>query len=153
FWPKSIPSEIDRAGNLDQRRRVKFHAGERSAQAKSVKKRLQIQAAARFEIGGVRLPVPISASGKTAIAIAPFAMCNVQVLIIPFGSGGQISHFVVAALQSVSLQRRLHARLFDFRDVSAEFQLQRWNSGAEPKLLQFIQHALRNQQMSLPFLG
>ena len=38
FWPKSLRSEIYRAGNLDQGRRLKFRAGERSAQAKSVKK-------------------------------------------------------------------------------------------------------------------
>ena len=120
FWSKSIRSEIYRAGNLDERRRVKFRACERFAQAKSIKKRLQIQAAARFEIGGVGFPVPISVSGKTALAVAPFAMCDIQVLIIPFRRSGQISHFVAAALQSVAAQRRFDARLFDFRDVSAE---------------------------------
>src|SRR5207245_2545467 len=120
FWPKSLRSEIYRAGNLDQGRRLKFRAGEPSAQAKSVKKCLQIQTAARFEVGGVGFRVPISAPGKTAVAVAPFAMCNVQVLIIPFGGSGQISHFVSAALQSVPVQGCLHVRLFDFGDVSAE---------------------------------
>src|SRR6266446_10090173 len=153
FWSKSIRSEIYRAGNLDERRRVKFRACERFAQAKSIKKRLQIQAAARFEIGGVRFPVPISASGKTALAIAPFAMRDVQVPIIPFGSSGKISHFVAAALQSVPVQRRLYMRLFDFRDVSAELYLQRWDRGREPDLLQFVQRALRDQQPSLRFFG
>ena len=121
FWSKSIWPEIYRTGSLHDGRRVKFRAGERFTQPKSIKKRLQIQAAPGFEIGGVGFRVPISASGKTALAIAPFAMCDVQMLIIPFRSNGQISHFVAAALQSVPVQSRFYARLFDFRDVSAEF--------------------------------
>ena len=36
---KSFRSEIYRTGDFDQRRRMKFHAGERSAQTESVKKR------------------------------------------------------------------------------------------------------------------
>src|SRR6476660_6743320 len=96
LWSKSIRSKIYRAGDLDQGRRVKFRAGERFAQAKSIKKGLQIQGAARFEIGGVRFPVPISASGKAALAVAPFAMCDVQVLTIPFSSSGQVADFVAA---------------------------------------------------------
>ena len=121
FWPKFSWPEIYRPGDFDQRRRVKFRAGERFPQAQSIKKRLQIQGAAYLEIGVVTFPVPISASDETALAVAPFAMCDVQVLIIPFSGGGQISYFIAAALQSVPVQRRLYVRLFDFCDVSAKF--------------------------------
>src|SRR5215472_374402 len=121
FWTKSIRSEIKRAGDLVFGRRVKFRAGQRCAQAESIKERLQIQAAARFEICSVGSPIPISASGKTALAVVPFAVCDVQVPIIPFRSSRQISHLVASTSQSVPVQRRLYSRLFDFGDVSAEF--------------------------------
>ena len=78
-------------------------------------------------------------------------MGDIQVLVIPFDGSGQLSHFVVAPFQSIAAQRRLYARLLDFCDVSAEFYLQRGKRGWEAELLQFIHHALRNQQSPLPF--
>ena len=79
-------------------REVKLDAGEWFAQPESIKKGFQIQAAAQLEIGDVGFAVPISAPRKIALAVAPLAMCDVQVLVIPFGSSGQVSHFVTAAL-------------------------------------------------------
>ena len=145
IWPKSIRSEIYRAGDFDQRRRVKLDAGEWFAQPESIKKGFQIQAAAQLEIGDVGFAVPISAPRKIALAVAPLAMCDVQVLLIPFASSGQVSHFVAAALQSVAAQRRLYVRFFDFCDVSGELHLQRGKRSREAEFFQFVQYALRNR--------
>ena len=99
---------------------MKLHSDERFAQFNRIKKRLQIQAAANLEIGAIDFAVPISAASKIALSVAPLAMRDGQVLVVPFGSGRQVSHLVAAALQSLAAQRRLYARFFDFCDVSAE---------------------------------
>ena len=67
--------------------------------------------------------IPIRAAGKTAHAITPFAMCNIQVLVVPFGGRGEVSHFVAAPLQSIAAEGRLYARLLDLGDVTAKFYL------------------------------
>jgi hypothetical protein len=69
------------------------------------------------------LPVPIAASRKRAHVVTPFAVCDIQALVVPFGGGRQASHFVIAALQPLAMQRRLDPCILDFSDVSAEFYL------------------------------
>jgi hypothetical protein len=81
------------------------------------------------------LLVPISAAGKTAQLVAPFALCNVQMLVSPLGGGKQVPYFVFASLQPIAAQRRLDSRFLDFCDVSAEFHLQRGRRGRKVELL------------------
>jgi len=121
-----ISGEIDLTRNSSSQRfrgeaasKMSCRQGRRRDQ--SIEKSLQIQAAAHLKIHGAAFRVPIGASGKTAHAVTPFAMCDIQVLVIPFDGSGQVAHFVVAPFQSIAAQRRLYARLLDFCDVSAEF--------------------------------
>src|SRR5207237_7376269 len=104
---------------------MKFDAGQRFAQPESIKESFQIQAAAHLEIGAVGFAVPIGAPGKTPLTVTPLEVRDGEVLVIPFGGSGQVSHFVVPALQSLAAQRRLYVRLFHFCDVSAELYLHR----------------------------
>ena len=71
----------------------------------------------------IALLVPISTARKSAHVVTPFAVCDIQALVVPFGGGGQVSHLVVAALQALATQRRLEPRILDFGDVSAELYL------------------------------
>ena len=63
------------------------------------------------------------AACKTAHVIAPFAMCDIQLLVVPFCGHGEVSHFVAAPLQSITAECRLDARLLDLGDVAAKFYL------------------------------
>ena len=46
--------------------------------------------------------VPISVAGKISQVVAPFALGNIQVLVLPLGGGKQIPYFVIASLQSIA---------------------------------------------------
>ena len=101
-----------------------MHVGERFAQAESSKKSFEIEATADLEIRTASFLVPIRSADEIARAVSPLAKRDVQVLVTPFGSTRQISHFVSAALQSVPPQGRLYAGFLNFRNIAAEFQLQ-----------------------------
>ena len=88
-----------------------------------IKKRFQIQTAARLQTRAAALHIPIRAPCKIAHAITPFAMCNIQLLVVPFRCRGEVSHFVAAPLQSIAAEGRLNARLLDLGDVTAKFYL------------------------------
>src|SRR5882757_2257565 len=120
---EAVGLKIYRAGNLDHRRRLKFDAGNRLAQSECVKKRFQIQTAARLHTRAASFHMPIGAPGKTANTTTPFEMCNIQLLIVPFCCRGEVSHFVTASLQSIAAQGRLDARLLHLCNVTAKFYL------------------------------
>jgi hypothetical protein len=120
---EAIGPKIYRAGNLDDWRRLKFDCRNRLAESERVKKRFQIQTAARLQTRLVALHIPVSAPGKTAHTVTPFAMCNIQLLVVPFCCRGELSHFVAAPLQSIAAQGRLDARLLDLGDVAGKFYL------------------------------
>ena len=83
--------------------------------------------------------------------IFPFTAIDIEALIGPFGGRGQITDFILAALQLSAAQRRLDSRILQLREVSAEFYLQRRVIAREYELLQFRHHALQHRQSLLPF--
>ena len=97
-WSKPIRSEIYEAGDFDQRRRVKCHVRERATETQSIKKTFQIQAAAHLKICAVALPTPLGTARKTAHAVTPFAVCDLEALVVPFSHRRQVPNFVIAAL-------------------------------------------------------
>ena len=50
-------------------------------------------------------------------------MCDSQLLVVPFCGCGEVSHFVGAALQSITAKGRFDVRLLDLGDISAKFYL------------------------------
>jgi hypothetical protein len=76
-----------------------------------------------LETRAAALHIPVDAPGKTAHVIAPFAMRDGQLLIVPFCGRGKISHFVAAPLQSIAVKGCLDARLLELSDVPAKFYL------------------------------
>ena len=129
-----LRTEIYRTCDFDERRRTEFRFFERFAQTESIKKCLQIEAALNLEFGDFAFPIPIGTTGDTAPVVAPLIMCNIQPLIVPFCGSGRVSYFIAVALQSVPAQRRLDSSLFDFRNVSGEFHLQRRGPRGELEL-------------------
>src|SRR5437764_15080730 len=124
LWSKKSLAYICCTRDLNHRWRVERYVCERSAKIESIEKNFQIQAAAHLKINAVALPAPIGTPGKTAAAIVPFAVRDIQMLVAPFGSGRQASHFVIASLQPVSAQCCLDPRILEFCNVSAKFYLQ-----------------------------
>ena len=123
LWLEAIGPKIYRAGNLDDWRRLKFDCRNRLAKSECVKKRFQIQTAARLQTRPAVFHIPTGAPGKTAHTITPFAMCNIQQLVAPFCCRGEVSHFVAAPLQSIAAEGRFHVRLLKLGDVAAKFYL------------------------------
>src|SRR5947199_180756 len=119
----AILSKFYGAGNLDRGRRLKFNADKWLAQSERVEKSFQIQTAAGLETRAAALHIPIHAPGKTAHVIAPFAMSDGQLLIVPFCNCGEVSHFVVAPLQSIASKGCLDMCLLELSDVPAKFYL------------------------------
>src|SRR6266496_368353 len=120
---EAIGPKIYRAGNLDDWRRLKFDCRNRLAKSECVKKRFQIQTAARLQTRLVALHIPVGAPGKTAHTVVPFAMCNIQLLVVPFCCGGEVFHFIAAPLQSIAAEGRFYMRLLELGDVAAKFYL------------------------------
>ena len=107
---------------------------ERPAEPECVEEKFQIQTAARLKIRAVALPIPIGAAGKTAQLVTPFALCDVQMLVLPLRRDGEVPHFVVAPLQSIAAQRRLDARILDLATSPVNFT---WSEGGAPGNLNF----------------
>src|SRR5438046_4276281 len=122
-WLEAILSKFYGAGNLDRGRRLKFNADKWLAQSERIEKSFQIQTAAGLETRAAALHIPIHAPGKAAHVIAPFAMSDGQLLIVPFCNCGEVSHFVVAPLQSIASKGCLDMCLLELSDVPAKFYL------------------------------
>src|SRR5262249_5267242 len=118
---KLLGAQFYRAGDFEQRRRMKFYVCYRSSSIKGVEECFQIKSAVNLEFGSFAFSLPIAASGESAFAIAPFAMRDIQPLVVPFSRGREIVNFVAASLQSFPAQGRLYPGVFELCDVSAEF--------------------------------
>src|SRR4051812_3163266 len=99
-----LGAQIYRAGDFEQRRRLKFCGCQWFTNAESVEECFQIQGAMNLEFGDVGFSIPIAATGEGAFRVAPFTMPDIQSLVVPFGRGGQIINFVATSLQSVAAQ-------------------------------------------------
>src|ERR1700751_4207991 len=98
YFRLRMPSpQVYRAGDFEQRRRMKFYIFNRFTNAERVKESLKIQGAVNLEFCGVGFSIPIAATGKGALSVAPFTMRDIQSLVVPFGRGGQIGNFVAAS--------------------------------------------------------
>ncbi len=146
-----LGAHVYRAGDFEQRRRLKFYVCHRFTNAESIEECFQIQSAVNLEFGDVAFSIPIAATGEGAFPVAPFTMRDIQSLVVPFGRGGQIINFVAAPLQSVAAQGRLDPGVFELCHVSAELQLQRRRPCGETELLQFSHDTLGKRQSLLPF--
>ena len=77
---------------------MKFYVCHRSTNAESIEKCFQIKGAVNLEFGRVAFSIPIAASGKSAFAVTPFTVADIQPLVVPFSSGGKIINFVATPL-------------------------------------------------------
>ncbi len=93
-----LGAQVYRAGDFEQRRRVKFYVCHRFTNAESIEECFQIQGAVNLEFGDVAFSIPIAATGEGAFPVAPFTMRDIQSLVVPFGRGGEIINFVAAPL-------------------------------------------------------
>src|SRR5262249_778162 len=121
YFRSGLPgAQVYRAGDFEQRRRIKFYVYDRFTNAESAEESFQIQAAVNLEFGGVGFLIPIAVTGEHAFPVAPFTMCDIQSLVVPLGRGGEITDFVATSLQSFAAQGRLDPGVFDLRHVSAK---------------------------------
>ena len=93
-----VGAQFYRAGDFQQRGRMKFYVCHRSNNTKGIEECFQIKGAVNLESGGFAFLLPIAATGESAFAIGPFTMRDIQPLVVPFSSCGEIVNFVAASL-------------------------------------------------------
>ena len=80
-----LGAQVYRAGDFEQRRRLKFYVCHRFTNAESIEECFQIKSAVNLEFGGIAFSIPIAATGESAFvrrsihnARYPTAGCSIQ---------------------------------------------------------------------------
>src|SRR5437667_244662 len=65
-----LGAQVYRAGDFEQRQRLKFYVCYRFTKTESIEECFQIKGAVNLEFGGVAFSIPIAATGESAFAVA-----------------------------------------------------------------------------------